>query len=251
MPSLEAIQSSMAETIAHGPDWCPVDLFSGPAERILLGLKAHANTISHARLVAMEQSFPRTRAAMGEGVFNALSRTYVDLPEPAEAPLAQIGTHFPVVLANSSDTETYAALARLELAWLESYHARQAEPLTLPALAGLNEAQLLQLPIVAHPAARLVEPGVGLPAQPDWDNGTLANACFVLITRPNFAVGLTAADGAMHDLFCELPSMQCRQPVSIGDIFSRLLERDPESYPLLPFLTLVGAGAISLLEVDG
>ena len=66
MFSLEAAQANFIATINHGPAALDHTLFDGPLERVLLGLKAHANTISHARLVALEESFPLTRQALGD-----------------------------------------------------------------------------------------------------------------------------------------------------------------------------------------
>ncbi len=48
-------------TFSEVNDHLPDDLFAGPHERVLVGMKVHANTISHARLVALEETFPRTR----------------------------------------------------------------------------------------------------------------------------------------------------------------------------------------------
>ena len=61
MPALDAAQQAMMRAIDLGPDFAPHDLFSAIPERVMLGLRVHANTISHARLVALEDTFPRTR----------------------------------------------------------------------------------------------------------------------------------------------------------------------------------------------
>ena len=127
MPSLSEAQRNFVATINDGPDALDATLFIGSPERIILGLKAHANTISHARLVALEQSFPLTRVEVGEVLFNALSREYVETAEAKACDLAHIGRHFAKFFSHSlpsSSEEGHNAaicdLAKIEWAWLES-----------------------------------------------------------------------------------------------------------------------------------
>src|SRR6476469_3480527 len=73
-------QMLMQRTLTLGPDYCPSDLFSGSVDRIVLGRKVHANTISHARFVALEETFPKLRAAMGPEAFHAASERHLANP---------------------------------------------------------------------------------------------------------------------------------------------------------------------------
>ena len=83
MPWLDQGQSAMMAALDHGPAHLPDGLFIGSPERVLAGMKVHANTISHARLVALEETFPRTREAIGHDRFNAHSRLFLDEPRVA------------------------------------------------------------------------------------------------------------------------------------------------------------------------
>lgn len=78
MHPLEQVQQSMMQAIALGPDHAPCEFFRDGRAAALRGLSVHANTISHARLVALEETFPRTRSLLGESLFNRLSRGYVE-----------------------------------------------------------------------------------------------------------------------------------------------------------------------------
>ena len=149
MPSLSEAQRNFVATINDGPDALDATLFSGSPERIILGLKAHANTISHARLVALEQSFPLTRVEVGEVLFNALSREYVETAEAKACDLAHIGRHFAKFFSHSlpsSSEEGHNAaicdLAKIEWAWLESYHAADTSSLSLETIGALAETLL-------------------------------------------------------------------------------------------------------------
>ena len=155
MPSLADAQRNFIVTVNEGPDALDAALFAGAPDRIILGLKAHANTISHARLVALEDSFPLTRAEIGVDRFNALSREYAETAEAKTCDLAQIGRHFAPFLQNAKMPAAIVDLATIEWAWLESYHAADASPLTLEAISALAETDLLNLAVILHPSARI------------------------------------------------------------------------------------------------
>jgi len=80
MQWLDGGQSAMMQALDHGPAHLPQGLFTGSPERVLAGMKVHANTISHARLVALEDTFQRTRQFIGHESFNAHSRLFIQQP---------------------------------------------------------------------------------------------------------------------------------------------------------------------------
>jgi hypothetical protein len=191
---LEILQSDMIAAIDEGPDRLADSAYLGSRTAALRGFAVHANTISHARLVALEDSFPLCREHFGHGQFNALSRLFIELAEAMSAPLATIGRQFPAFLAESGHDEG-AALACFEWAWLEAYHAAEGKALRMAELAGLGEDALLRTPVARHPAARLVGP------VPDealtQDVPGLAGAAAILITRPRAEVLVSPANEAM------------------------------------------------------
>ena len=183
-------QAAIAATLLHGPGHLPAGLFAGSDAAVLRGLRVHANTISHARLAALEDSFPRTRAFLGEGEFNRLSRAYIEAGRAQRRSLADIGADFPTWL-----TDTLAAdLARVEWAWLSSYHAAEKRPLTLADLAGLDEGGLLDLSVCCHPATRVVM--LSSDAAPHIDPAFAPGVAGLLITRPDAEVRLFAVEAA-------------------------------------------------------
>lgn len=187
---LERTQAAIAATLLHGPCHLPSGLFAGSDTAVLRGLRVHANTISHARLVALEDSFPRTRAFLGEAEFNRLSREFVGSGGARDRSLTGIGAGFPDWLG-----ETLAAdLARVEWAWLESYHAGDASPLLLADLAALDEQRLLDLSVRRHPAARVLR--LQHKAAPLVDPAFQPGVEWLLITRPDAAVRLFAIEAA-------------------------------------------------------
>jgi hypothetical protein len=245
MPSLDALQRACAATLALGPSRFEPQLFDLPPDRALLALKAHANSISHARLVALEDSFPITRTALGEARFNALSRRFLDLPGVCREPLSHIGRALPAFLAASDISYPLVDLARAEWAWLIAYHAAEATPFDLAALAGLCEADLLATRVHCHPAARSL--GLSGPAGEAFAPfGDVVGARILLFTRPEADVRVTATDLPTCGLLARLPAIGAGQPAPIGDLFACRLAEAPDEDPVAAFLALASAGAIAL-----
>lgn len=195
---LDQLQRSMIAAIDHGPGHIAGAEFIGGSVGAMRGLCVHANTISHARLVAIEETFPRTRERVTHGDFNALSRRFVELPEGAGEPLARIGRHFPPFLAEAGQQDA-AALAAFEWAWLESYHAAEGDALDLAAFAGMTQDELLGTVVARHPAARLTQ----AVRDDELANAVpgLADAPAILVTRPHAEVRVSPATAIMARQF--------------------------------------------------
>lgn len=223
-------QAAIATTLLHGPGHLPAGLFAGGTAAVLRGLRVHANTISHARLVALEESFPRTRDYLGDAEFNRQSRAFVEEGGAQGRSPTDIGAAFPEWLADP----LAADLARVERAWLESYHAADAPALALPDLAGLGEAGLLDLRVKRHPAVRVV--ALISSAAPLIDAGLAPDTTALLVTRPDAEVRLSALHAAaaqalgMADEFSPL-----------GNLIAHLAELHPEGGTAIA--ALIGAGA--------
>lgn len=201
MLSLEHSQAAIMRALEFGPDAMPDGLFTGEQARVLAGMKVHANTISHARLVALEETFPRTLEAMGQERFNALSRLYLDQPGVTALTLAHIGAQFAAFLAGAEAERGEVDLARFEWTWLQSYHAAEAPVLRLADLAGVAPDALMELAVQAHPAASLACYDQVVHFDIGADVPGLVDAHAILITRPGAEVLVHPADGKMHAIF--------------------------------------------------
>ena len=241
MLSLEAAQANFIATINEGPDTLNQSLFNGPIDRILLGLKAHANTISHARLVALEETFPLTRHALGDEKFNQLSRAYVETPDARACDANSIGNVFSSFLHAAAANQPILDLASIEWAWLESYHAAEATRLALDELALLSEAALLKLVVGWHPATRLVPISGVLPdVLPELCS---ENAKAILIVRPDADVRLLALDAMTLQI-----AALAEKTTTIGNLLNFAAEQRSDTNPIGPVLTLIGAGALVAME---
>jgi hypothetical protein len=241
MLSLEAAQANFIDTINDGPDALDHTLFDGPIDRVMLGLKAHANTISHARLVALEETFPLTRQALGEEQFNQLSRAYAETPEARTCDANTIGKAFPNFLQTTPAGQPIIELACIEWAWLESYHAAEALPLAIEDLATLSEAALLEQLVNWHPATRLIPISRPLPnVVPELDS---ENAKAILIVRPDANVRLLALDAVTFQI-----TKLAEKSTTVGNLLAFVSEQVSVADPIGPVLTLIGAGALVVME---
>ena len=234
MPSLANAQANFIDTINHGPDGLDPNLFAGPQDRILLGLKAHANTISHARIVALEETFPLTRQHLGDASFNALARDFVETEMAKASDANRIGMGFADCLNDPATRE----LAQIEWAWLESYHAAEAVPMTLADLAALDETALLALPIAPHPSARTVT--ISAPIASALQELCGQRPAAILCVRPVAEVRLVPLDTIQLAVFIA----SARKNASLGNLLAVVLEQAGEQAPLEPILHLIGAAAL-------
>ena len=239
MLSLEQLQSSMMAALDKGPNHLHPEMFTGSPASWLRGMKVYANTVSHGRLVALEETFPKTRSAMGEEKFNQLSRQYLEYPDVTGLSLNVIGSLFGGFLASEQVEQSVLDLARVEWAWLESYRAAEAKPLELADLGGLSETAVLDLGITLHPSTRTVAfEGSPHPLLTD-EIADLCDGHGVLIVRPFQQVLLSALDTAQKTLTDHLGA-----PTTVGLLFARL-DEDGEIFDTLPnLIALIKRGAI-------
>jgi Putative DNA-binding domain len=234
MLSLANAQTNFIDTINDGPDSLDPALFAGPPDRILLGLKAHANTISHARIVALEETFPLTRQHLGEVRFNARAREYVETIIARASDTNKIGVRFSGFL----DAPSASELAQIEWAWLESYNAAEAVPMTLADLAALDEAALLAMPVAPHPSARVVAISAPIASALQELAGQQPSA--IMCIRPDAEVRLVSLDAAQLAVF----ATSAGKCATLGNLLALALEQTGEQAPLEPIFHLIGAGAL-------
>lgn len=245
---LEQTQSAFMQALDRGPEYMPQGMFAGSSARALLGMKVHANTISHARLIALEDTFPRTRAHIGHDRFNEHSRRFLDRPGVTARPLATIGQDFPLFLALNGETEEAADLAQFEWAWLMSYHAAEAVALALPELAGCEATTLMEVMIARHPAASMGSLDCTVRRMLDGEVPGLASADAVMLTRPEAQVLVSPATRAMWAIFARL-----ERPSAIGNLFAVCTEPDckeelsPDDF-MPALIALIEAGALQRVE---
>ncbi len=238
MPSLAEDQSRFIACLQKGPAHFPDDMFVEDKARALLGLKAHANTISHARLVALENAYPKLHAHMGHDRFHGLSRDYVEQDHILTCDLNLIAAGFAEFLKGRKCGGTETDLARVEWAWIESYHAAEAEPMALADIATLDETSLLGLAVEAHPAMRLIDLNGKLSPQlaelgPDTPHA-------LLVARPEAQVLFHPLTATEYDIARKITDI-----ATLGNLLDAALELADGTSAMQHIVTLIEAGVLT------
>ncbi len=226
------------DTINDGPDVLHPSLFCGPVDRVMLGLKAHANTINHARLVALEQTFPLTRDHLGEATFHQIGRDFIETTQAKACDANRLGETFAEFVRANEKCAAAFDLAGIEWAWLESYHAPDQPPMLLSDLSGLDHADLLNLRVAPHLSARIIRPTAPISASLAELAGQFPDA--LLLLRSGIAVELIPLNSIGVAVF----NAACNKNANVGNLLAAAIEHDPDTDPLAPITLLIGAGAL-------
>lgn len=226
------------DTINDGPDALHPSLFSGPVDRVMLGLKAHANTINHARLVALEQTFPLTRDHLGEATFHQIGRDFIETTQAKACDANRLGETFAEFVRANVKCAAASDLAGIEWAWLESYHAPDQPPMLLSDLSRLDHADLLNVRLASHPSAKIIRPTAPISASLAELAGQFPDALLAL--RSGIAVELIPLNSIAAAVF----SAACNKNANVGNLLTAAIEHDPDTDPLASITLLIGAGAL-------
>lgn len=136
---------------------CPPGLHtwngSDPAQRFAV----YRNNVTVSLIDALADTYPVTLALVGEDFFRAMARLFVRAEPPRSPVLALYGDTFPAFIqgfAPASSLPYLADLARLEMRYVQTYHAADAAPVVVSELAGLlaDEGRLAHVHFTLHPA---------------------------------------------------------------------------------------------------
>ena len=94
--------TGLHQALRFGPGYCPPNLFEGSVPAIGRGLKVHANNISHARHVALEETYPRLVDLMGLEEFHAAAEAFLERDGICFRALDSIGEGFEQLLDDAA-----------------------------------------------------------------------------------------------------------------------------------------------------
>src|SRR6266481_7236473 len=137
----------------------PAGVVGPNGKRAVLRYNVYRNNVIVSLIDALAAIFPATQRITGVEFFRAMARFHIRATPPTSPLLFEYGRDFP------SFIETYeyaqpmpwlADTARIERAWLDAYHAADAEPLSSDALGSIPPERLADAVFIAHPATRIV-----------------------------------------------------------------------------------------------
>ena len=119
----------------------------------------YRNNVTASLIEALAAIYPAVQRITGVEFFRAMARSHIRATPPTSPLLFEYGRDFPAFI----ETYEYACAmpwltdtARIERAWLDAYHAADAEPLSAVALGSFPQERLAELRFVVHPATRIV-----------------------------------------------------------------------------------------------
>ena len=119
----------------------------------------YRNNVTVSLINALAATYPAVQRITGVDFFRAMARSHIRATPPRSPVLFEYGHDFPAFIEQyeyASSMPWLADTARIERAWLDVYHAGDAEPLRPAALASVPQGRLADLVFVAHPATRVV-----------------------------------------------------------------------------------------------
>lgn len=218
-------------------------------------MRIYRNTVLLGAIDALRDNFPVVRALLGEAAFAALAAAHAEMVPPDSPILAHYGGRFPSWLADhpiSQDLPYLGDVADCERLWAEALHAADGSALELTSLQEIAIEDLLQLPLVLHPATRIAwheTPAMAIwlahqdemadEIAPEW------HPTGALFTRPQLTVAGAAIDAAEHRLLSGIGRGQC-----LGDAAQAVLLIQPDADIGSCFAGLVQRGAFAALTQE-
>ena len=142
------------------PDRAPPAVISGPNGKAAgKRYNVYRNNVTVSLINALAATFPATKRITGEDFFRAMARFHVRATPPTSPLLFEYGYDFPDFIERyeyAQDIPWLADVARIERAWLDSYHAADEEPLMPQAMAAVPPEQLVDTVLTPHPSARIL-----------------------------------------------------------------------------------------------
>lgn len=208
--------------------------------RMAAGLAVYRNNVRASFLQVLADAFPVVKRLAGDDFFRYLAHEYFHHAPMRSRLVSRYGDGLPAFLESFSAVKHLGYLpdiARLEIAWLEAYHAPEAESLDSPTiLAALAEAPEAAR-VILHPSLRLIRSAH--PVHTIWthnrreETGPLAldarEEC-VLIVRPDAQVETQLVSKAAMIALASL-----KEGAPLGEAFERALscEAAPRATTLL------------------
>ena len=119
----------------------------------------YRNNVTVSLIDALAAVFPATQHITGVDFFRAMARFHIRATPPTSPLLFEYGRDFPDFIDSyeyAKPTLWLADVARIERAWLDAYHAANADPLMPQALASIPPERLADTILIPHPATRIV-----------------------------------------------------------------------------------------------
>ncbi|WP_186173098.1 DNA-binding domain-containing protein [Burkholderia gladioli] len=137
----------------------PAELVAHRGKRVAKRYDIYRNNVTVSLIDALAAIYPAVQRITGTEFFRAMARFHLRETPPVSPLLFEYGRDFPAFIERYEHARTMpwlADTARIERAWLDAYHAADAEPLSAQDFAAFAPQRLAELRFTPHPATRMV-----------------------------------------------------------------------------------------------
>ncbi|WP_137131000.1 DNA-binding domain-containing protein [Rhizobium sp. FY34] len=152
-------QDAFAAALLHADQPLPPGITTARGMADAARFAVYRNNVFVGLTGALAQRFVVTEQLVGTDFFAGMARAYAQDHKPRSPLIIDYGDDFPDFVAAfppAGGLPYLPDLARIEVAWTQAYHAADAVPLDLAALAEVSPEILPDLRLVAHPSVRLI-----------------------------------------------------------------------------------------------
>ena len=216
----------------------------------------YRNNVVSSLIGVLADIFPAVERIVGPRFFRSLARVHVLEEPPTSRLMTEYGRGFPGFVARFEHTQSMpylADVARIERAWLDSYHAADAAPLDPAELGAVPPERLGEVRFVPHPAMQVLRSkfsatsvfamnrGDGSVAPIDWRQPEDA-----LVVRPALDVNVIAPPPGGAAFLLALAEGK-----PLGVAAAMATEEAGETFDLAANIGgLLQAGAFTAIELD-
>ena len=151
--------AAFAASLLHPGHTTPVAVVAPGGKSADKRYNVYRNNVTVSLIDALAAVYPAVQRITGVDFFRTMARSHIRATPPGSPLLFEYGRDFPAFIAQyeyASSMPWLADTAHIERAWLDAYHAADAEPLPPAALAAVPQEKLADLVFITHPATRVV-----------------------------------------------------------------------------------------------
>jgi hypothetical protein len=192
-------QRAFGKAVLDPGDPIPLGVVGPDGKPNLRRFNVYRNNVIAGQISTLSDAYPAIVRLVGEEFFTAMAREYVVNHPPTSPMMFDYGADFADFIDAFQPTQSLPYLgdvARIERAWVESYHAVERDSISPMALSAMLASDFQFVGLQIHPTMRLVQSPY--PALSIWKMNTQREelravsldegAEDVLIARPDYAV---------------------------------------------------------------
>lgn len=152
-------QTAFAEALLDPEAEIPADVRGRDGKVSAKRFSVYRNNVTVSLVEALMATFPATVMIVGEEFFRAAASIYVRKDPPRSPVLISYGSGFPDFLEHfepAGDLPYLPGVARIEMAWVEAYHAADRPVLRPEDLAAVPADRLDGVRLDPHPSTRII-----------------------------------------------------------------------------------------------